>query len=56
MQMLQAETKPLGRAYADTNFPTEQLGAFIRLCLTDTNFPGFVDAVEKELNNVTGTP
>lgn len=46
------EGKPLGLAYASTNFPTEQLGAFIRLCLTDSNFPGFVEAVEKEMNSV----
>ena len=51
--MVQAEGKTLGEAYASTNFPTEQLGPFIRLCLTDVNFPGFVEAVEKELNIVT---
>lgn len=46
----------LGRAYAETNFPTEQLGAFIRLCLTDSNFPGFVESVERELNTMTEKP
>ena len=45
----------LGGAYAATNFPTEQLGLFVRLCLTDANFPAFVEAVEHELNQVTGT-
>ena len=44
--------KPLGRAYAETDLPTEQLSAFIRLCLSDSNFPGFVEAVEKELNQI----
>ena len=52
VQLLQTEGKTLGRAYADTNFPTEQLGRFIRLCLTDSNFPGFVESVEKELNSM----
>ena len=47
-----SEGKVLGLAYASTNFPTEQLGAFIRLCLTDSNFPGFVEAVERELNSI----
>eukprot|EP00731_Ephydatia_muelleri_P010875 Em0005g1461a len=46
----------LGRAYAETNFPTEQLGAFIRLCLTDSNFPGFVESVERELNSMLEKP
>ena len=46
--------KPLGKTYADTHLPTQQLGAFIRLCLTDANFPSFVEAVEKELNSITG--
>lgn len=44
--------KPLQRAYADTHLPTNQLGNFIRLCLTDSNFPSFVEAVEKELNDI----
>ena len=51
---MQCQDKSLGRAYAETNFPTEQLGSFIRLCLTDGNFPGFVEAVEKEMNHLTG--
>lgn len=55
VQLIQSESKSLGRAYADTNFPTEQLGDFIRLCLTDANFPAFVDSVEKELNSMTGS-
>jgi hypothetical protein len=53
-KLLQTQGNPLGLAYAHTNFPTEQLGGFIRLCLTDANFPGFVEAVEKELNSMTG--
>lgn len=52
-QSLQSSSKTLCRAYAETNFPTEQLGSFIRLCLTDANFPGFVEAVEKEMNLLT---
>jgi hypothetical protein len=51
-KLLQTQGKSLGRAYADTNFPTEQLGQFIRLCLTDANFPGFVESVERELNRI----
>ena len=46
--MVQTQGKSLGRAYADTNLPTEQLGQFIRLCLTDANFPAFVESVERE--------
>lgn len=29
--------------------PQDQLSLMIRLCLTDSNFPDFVEAVEKEL-------
>jgi hypothetical protein len=50
--VVQVGGRSLGEAYTSTNFPTGQLGAFIRLCLTDANFPGFVEAVEKELNSV----
>ena len=52
MQLVQTQGKSLGRAYVDTNLPTEQLGQFVRLCLTDANFPAFVEAVEKELNSM----
>ncbi|XP_064383333.1 meiotic recombination protein REC114-like isoform X2 [Halichondria panicea] len=45
--------KSLGKAYANTNFPVSQLSDFIRLCLTDSNFPAFVGAAEKELRNIT---
>ena len=48
----QSGGQELGAAYRSTNFPTEQLGSFIRLCLTDSNFPGFVEAVEKELQTI----
>jgi len=54
IQLMQSQGKSLGRVYAETNFPTEQLGSFIRLCLSDGNFPGFVEAVEKEMNHLTG--
>ena len=47
-----AAPQPLRLAYAGTNLPTAQLNSFIRLCLTDSNFPSFVDAVEKELSSV----
>jgi len=50
----QSAAQELGDAYRSTNFPTEQLGPFIRLCLTDSNFPGFVEAVEKELKGIVG--
>ena len=50
----QSAAQELGDAYRSTNFPTEQLGPFIRLCLTDSNFPGFVEAVEKELQGIVG--
>ena len=53
-QSMQSSSKTLCRAYAETNFRTEQLGSFIRLCLTDVNFPGFVEAVEKEMNLLIG--
>lgn len=52
-QVVQEKGKSLGEAYASTNFPTEQLGGFIRLCLTDANFPAFVEAMEKELDTLT---
>ena len=53
LKSIQSEQKSLGKAYSASNFPTGQLGAFIRLCLTDSNFPGFVEAVEKEMNSIT---
>lgn len=55
IQAVQAGGQTLGEAYMRTNFPTEQLGSFIRLCLTDANFPGFVEAVEKELSVTANT-
>ena len=55
MKLVQSQGKCLGRAYADTNLPTEQLGQFIRLCLTDANFPAFVESVERELNSMTNS-
>ena len=33
--------------------PQDQLSLMIRLCLTDSNFPDFVEAVEKELKSLT---
>ena len=33
--------------------PQDQLNLMIRLCLTDSNFPDFVEAVEKELKSLT---
>ena len=38
-----------------TDMPQDQLSLMIRLCLTDSNFPGFVEAVEKELTNLTSS-
>ena len=35
--------------------PQDQLSLMIRLCLTDSNFPAFVEAVEKELTNLTSS-
>ncbi|KAK3699601.1 hypothetical protein QZH41_014298, partial [Actinostola sp. cb2023] len=43
------------KAYESTNIPTSRLGLFIRLCLTDSNFPAFVEAVEKELSELVPT-
>lgn len=40
------------KAYESTNIPVSRLGLFIRLCLTDSNFPSFVEAVEKELSEL----
>lgn len=38
-----------------TGVPQDQLSLMIRLCLTDSNFPAFVEAVEKELTNLTSS-
>lgn len=35
--------------------PQDRLSLLIRLCLTDSNFPTFVEAVEKELTNLTSS-
>lgn len=37
------------------DIPQDQLSLMIRLCLTDSNFPAFVEAVEKELTNLTSS-
>lgn len=37
------------------DIPHDQLSLMIRLCLTDSNFPAFVEAVEKELTNLTSS-
>ena len=44
--------RTLGRAYMECTIPTSHVRGFIRLCLTDQKFPAFVEAVEKELNNI----
>ena len=49
---LMANKMPLGQAYAECFTPEEDLRSFIRLCLTDQSFPGFVDKVDKELGNI----
>ena len=46
------DTLPLGIAYQTTGFPTAQLPALVQLCLTDSNFPAFVEAVDKELTKL----
>lgn len=33
-----------------TSLPTEHIGTFLKLCLSDVNFPAFVEAVDKELS------
>ena len=33
--------------------PQDRLSLLVRLCLTDSNFPAFVEAVEKELQSLT---
>lgn len=43
---------PLGVAYQTTGFPTHQLPMLVQLCLTDSNFPAFVEAVDKELKKL----
>ncbi|XP_067045822.1 meiotic recombination protein REC114-like [Acropora muricata] len=35
--------------------PQDRLNLLIRLCLTDSNFPAFVEAVEKELTSLTSS-
>ncbi len=53
LQAVSIGGKSLEKAYVGTNLPVSQLGDFIRLCLTDSNFPAFVGATEKELHNIT---
>ncbi|KAL9963285.1 hypothetical protein ACROYT_G032470 [Oculina patagonica] len=43
------------RTSSHTDIPQDQLSLMIRLCLTDSNFPAFVEAVEKELTNLTSS-
>lgn len=52
--------EPLSQAYntaanLETAWPSGQLKTLIHLCLTDSNFPSFVEQVEKELNTVMDT-
>ena len=35
--------------------PQDRLSLLVRLCLTDSNFPAFVEAVEKELQSLTSS-
>jgi len=35
--------------------PQDRLSLLVRLCLTDSNFPAFVEAVEKELHSLTSS-
>ncbi|XP_048590060.1 meiotic recombination protein REC114 [Nematostella vectensis] len=44
--------RDLPRAYESTNLPTSRLNTMLRFCLTDPNFPAFVDAVERELAEI----
>ena len=52
VQEMMVNKVPLGQAYAECFIPEEDLRSFIRLCLTDQSFPGFVDKVDKELGNM----
>ena len=36
--------------FPGTNYPTDQIRYFIQTCLTDPSFPGFVKAVQEELD------
>ena len=40
--------------FAGTNYPTELIRYFIQACLTDPSFPGFVKAVQEELDILIG--
>ncbi|XP_065194403.1 meiotic recombination protein REC114-like [Sycon ciliatum] len=51
------EELPLSEAFkrlttSGTNWPTHQMRTVLHLCLSDSNFPAFVEQVEKELKKV----
>ncbi|XP_068735713.1 meiotic recombination protein REC114-like [Montipora capricornis] len=43
------------QCYGHVGVPKDRLNLLIRLCLTDSNFPAFVEAVEKELTSLSST-
>ncbi|XP_062510382.1 meiotic recombination protein REC114-like [Corticium candelabrum] len=45
----------MSTAYARTNYSKEQLTSFISLCLSDPNFPMFVEAVKNELEQLAAS-
>ncbi|KAI6652742.1 Meiotic recombination protein [Oopsacas minuta] len=45
---------PLPGCFSGTNYPTEHIRFFIQVCLTDPSFPGFVKAVEQEMEQLFG--
>lgn len=56
LQITSSEPRRDGlRTSSHIDIPQDQLSLMIRLCLTDSNFPAFVEAVEKELTNLTSS-
>ncbi|ESO83165.1 hypothetical protein LOTGIDRAFT_236765 [Lottia gigantea] len=53
-QVLTGQLKAnLPKAYKETNLPTQDIGMFLRMCLSDPSFPDFVENVDQELKKIT---
>ena len=53
-EILISQDSELPNMFAGTNYPTDLIRYFIQACLTDPSFPGFVKAVQEELNILIG--
>ncbi|XP_063302431.1 meiotic recombination protein REC114 [Pelobates fuscus] len=51
--VLNPQEKDLQAADPPPALSSDELGAFIKICLLDQHFPAFVEAVEKELHKLT---